>query len=1330
MLSSLAVAGPCPSPHKLSKPPTNRSSTNLLGATKQTQEQPSPVISSDADSTEGYFTQTAPITGERRPRRNTRSKIRSYLYGQNQDNGQVHHSSEDDESSPKSFATVVKRRLSRADSSPLLQGPSLGTSPASSASRLFLAGSAGSDLDEEEVTKEQIKEKVWTDTLAAQNHVSSPVDEEKHPDSVMTPIRRRSLYTPGIATRSPQDILRKPPVPTTVISQAERDYYYNPTMPESSPLSLLALLRASNNGRSTPSELDYTHLGAMKLGTLRVTNGAASPIPQDRNVSSDPLSNIATASGENCYAASAGSKNEEERSADNSSVSVDLPQALDGDSADRVAPLSECASSIGPRLTCLDPSTRDRIPSASPRPHQPYNSDHSDPVTGHELPVRENTIRRKPLPPSAISSRADPATSVAMDSAADSRCDLGPRSDVVRPAQMGLGSAQSPGDSSNLTEFAPPNMRNSIPDVWRAFIHAAEERHADSGSRQDAYFKLTGSHKSEQAGGDIHGMLQDRPINYPQSRAFHHGDSGYNSNTSLESAESAQIPYMSPTHQAASGLGEVAKASAQEEFHGDFFQGDRDNDPTETPIAACPRVPGIGYGSATNTAWEGSSIVSEKKPLQSNPPQRHLPSPEKSRKLQKRRPKSQPPLQRIPASADDVSAYQQIPPVPPAIADTHSERMNHFPSLDCTPPGLQHTTSGTLATGSNPTPSDIRFPSPTHGADDSAIRDQSLFRKLASRARSQSRSIPREKHMVCQSDEESDKSDIMRSPSWSDYGNKKKKERKAKEKAERELQERSKRESSADRKSDMRSTSRFRSRSRARSSHREPIPTLTDFGTVSESLGRGPYDVAKSNIDGERGTAGTGLQPHQISPDKPSTQRIEGMFEDGHAHDRYRSRSIVRHAVAENQKKGVTVNVRAKPSRPHSMFVGADRPPVPALPVANWRARTCGHEGRMSMDAGLHSAQNPYGAAPATSMVDLTPRDGLQQARQSSIPDEISCSLVEGAPADKVVSMEELIDKLLDAPDAETKETILHQMRQQRRALLGGSAATRQANASVATKTPMNAEAPRQSIQCRNSDPSLARIAITSKAPDTSLEIEDGHRSQGMFADAPPMPPLPSAERLQQHEARKSVSKTEHSRTLIPPQRRAPEPPKPDLWAGCAMETEHKKAMIQGVPDWGSHQQAWSQRRRSAGEALLSKARPSGHADGSDEADLDETSRERAPQPIIHRAQTIGLEPLCLPHHESKAFHKPWGETHGQDTTPSNTGSSSQPDSQVAAAAQAFERRSGRYEGGLQYGVSQSPSSSRPQSPPVWRAVRAVSALSTYWPLTEGENANSGFLLV
>ncbi|KAL8924659.1 MAG: hypothetical protein Q9208_003974 [Pyrenodesmia sp. 3 TL-2023] len=1144
-----------------------------------------------------------------------------------------------------------------------------------------MAGSTGSDL-EEEATKKQIEEKVWTDMLAAQNHVSSPVDEEKHPDSVLTPIRRRSLYTPGIATRSPQDILRKPPLPTTVISQAERDHLHNLAMPESWPLSRLAQLRASNTGRSTPSELDYTHLGVMKLGTLRVTNGAASPVSQDpdRDVSPVPEPILDTASQEDFQTASEGGRSEEERPTARSSGSVDFAFAPERLSADMMTPpLDSVTSTVLP--TYLDPFTPDHTPLTSRNSYEPNIINPSDPVRGRGLPVEGNSIRRKPLPPTATSRRGDQVSSVTVGCAVNPRNKVGSYLDEARSAQVGMTPAQPLGDSANFNDFASPHMRNPSPDVWKAFIHAAEERHADNGSREDAFLKLTGSHKSQQDSRDVPGLLQNRPADYSHDRAFHQGDSGYNSNTSLETTGSAQMSYITSPHLISTGSADLRNAPASSKCHGASSPENRDHVTTKGTIAGYTPNSGRGNGPATIAAWTDTSFSPEKQPLRSNPPQKTLPSPEKSRKLQKRRPKSQPPLQRIPVSADDVSVDHEVPPIPTFIADLHFERMNNFPPLDCDP-SLQHTTAGNLATGPNPTASDTRFAPPTHGTDDSTIKDKpSLFQKLASRARSRSRSRPREKQMLYQSDEESDKSSIVRSPSWSEYGNKKKKERKEKEKAERELQKRLRRESSADRRRGTGSSSRFRSRSRAHSSQHEPTPTPTDFGTVSETLGRGPYDIARSSLEVEHGTADKGIQPHHINSHEPSEHTGEGMLKDGDAQSRRRSRSIARPAVAKNKNMRLMNDVPTKLSRPHSMFVGADRPPVPALPVANWRALERDHEGGVSMGQRLGSGQNPYGASPATSMLDLRPRDKPEQARHSSTPNEIPSS-----PADKFVPMEELIDKLLDASDAETKETILHQMRQQRRGPRGGLGDTCQPTASVVADTPKNVGAPVQTVQSPNQDPPWSKNANADKPPNTFSRTEERSRPQSMFADAPPMPPLPNAERLQQHEARKSASKMGQSRTLIAPQRRAPEAPKPDLWAGCAMETEYTKANKQGATDWEGHQQAWSQRRRSAGEALLLKQRPSELVHGSDEADHDDASEEPASQPIVHRAQTAGPEPPCLAQDQSKAFHRPWTSLHSQEIPHSNVTGSSQPDSQVAAAAQAFERLSGRYDGGLEYG--------------------------------------------
>ena len=124
------------------------------------------------------------------------------------------------------------------------------------------------------------------------------------------------LYsTPGIATRktSREKIVRKslPAQPSSsvtrnaesrdanekrnfrktlpaqaTISQDElRQYHYDQTKPTSHPLEEMAPLEDQTifcdpqHRAVTPSDLDYGHIGAYKLGSLRITNGTVSPAP-------------------------------------------------------------------------------------------------------------------------------------------------------------------------------------------------------------------------------------------------------------------------------------------------------------------------------------------------------------------------------------------------------------------------------------------------------------------------------------------------------------------------------------------------------------------------------------------------------------------------------------------------------------------------------------------------------------------------------------------------------------------------------------------------------------------------------------------------------------------------------------------------------------------------------------------------------------------------------------------------------------------------------------------------------------------------------------------
>lgn len=104
--------------------------------------------------------------------------------------------------------------------------------------------------------------------------------------ALYAPIRRRSLLAHGVATRSSYvepDPPRSVP-PKAELPQDMQNYYYNPSKPTSSPLSDLAMIApnpafATDGPRAeTPTEFHYGHLGGFN-GTLRITNGAASPTP-------------------------------------------------------------------------------------------------------------------------------------------------------------------------------------------------------------------------------------------------------------------------------------------------------------------------------------------------------------------------------------------------------------------------------------------------------------------------------------------------------------------------------------------------------------------------------------------------------------------------------------------------------------------------------------------------------------------------------------------------------------------------------------------------------------------------------------------------------------------------------------------------------------------------------------------------------------------------------------------------------------------------------------------------------------------------------------------
>ena len=113
-------------------------------------------------------------------------------------------------------------------------------------------------------------------------------------------IRRRSLLTrPGVATRrSTRDTARRLSSPVDQETHASINYRNGTYIPSRLLLSDCEDAACGPSGPlpqlrpPTPNDFEYTHLGALKLGSLRVVNGSASPCPSDRTRLNRPNSPI------------------------------------------------------------------------------------------------------------------------------------------------------------------------------------------------------------------------------------------------------------------------------------------------------------------------------------------------------------------------------------------------------------------------------------------------------------------------------------------------------------------------------------------------------------------------------------------------------------------------------------------------------------------------------------------------------------------------------------------------------------------------------------------------------------------------------------------------------------------------------------------------------------------------------------------------------------------------------------------------------------------------------------------------------------------------------
>ena len=1078
--------------------------------------------------------------GERRSRRKSRSRIRAYLYGSDRDAVQTSSDEEEGRNYLNGAARDMKKRMSRTGSS-IMQIQSAKASTA----RLSKSESQGSDREDSVIIADQIKEKAYLDSLAAQNHITSPVGENKHPDSVMAPLRRKSLYTPGLATRTPNDILRKPPQLDSTDSQISRDYYFDPTKPPVSPLTQLASLGTVEDGRSTPSNINYTQLGGLRLGTLRVTNGTASPIPRE----STPeilrqLPTVESKSDDEYYTSS------ERSMIDRNSTPLQPRTSSPLRFHDRDAASSQSAP-FAKQSDHLSSPLRQQMPNNAVITANEYMAElYGSPFSYSEIPM-----------------------SIESNSEDYSLDDEG----IVIP----------------VTEVPTPY-------AWRQFINDAESRHSITATPEDAFRRLNGEKPS---------VTENQCLSIPPSQGSNDGvlsgmpknDSGYSSNASLSANHAIVADGLEGLQ---TDLEQQRPSRGVECCTGSYDLPQRGCIPGKSTSQLLEPVSVNQFLSKSSSKIlppSASSLkaLSSSRTESPDSPSSHSLLVSSARKLQKPRPKSQlPPAAATAMYGSHETSQMDIPQVPSLIAMQHAERLRQFPLLEHTFPSSNHTTCNENTSPTNSSITPIRFPSPEDAAGSGSQNSPRIASFLGGRRRSRSRAPSRKRNSEIEDDGERRPLDIVRSPSWSVFGRRKSKEQRQQAKEEKEseklltneqkeldkmlLEEQrdSEKKYMKDERKAKSSRSCSASRSRARSSERSGQNTrsltIADFGTVTESLGGSPYDIATSMFRNQTRDA-SNWHPHQISTAMPRPKSVLDQ-DEALVGEAVRSRSRARSQNYERPHTPIGEGLRGRQSlessRLHSQMMTFDAPPMPAMAAIdlkthnlNWarsRRRSQSFSGlRLPSD----SSFNDRGGLPGRSM------------RSDILPS--------------------------NAP-------------------------------------PVPALPPAQQIKQREAEIIRSRpqsIVVSSSPVEISSMLPRACRRE----DGVSLPSSPS------NNAVTSPRKTRTSNLV------------PELWCHGSLEKKSPKAVDQptasdrcnrsssdsegltAVVDnvWEAQRRAWSQRRKSAGEALL-RNQIRDMFGGTDSNSVANPAKKERPlsvatQPTAEVQELIRLEPSCRPSPKSLA---------------------------------------------------------------------------------------------
>ena len=910
--------------YRLSKPKTNASSSNLLALAHMQTELDTflmPPKTSNLEETEVVVTSPS---GERRSRPDARPKLRAHLFGSNVGSARTELSEGDCERhcGLGELVSGVRDRLSRSgspNSQPSsTRGSSTNLTNSLGASRLTLPDSTAPESEETRRLHQDIRAKASTDELAAFSHISSPVDEVAPNNAVLSPIRRRSLLTPGIATRVPDDILRKPPPRNKLQSQLDRAYYYNPYLSDSSPLARLAVLDLADHGRispvartATPTFHDYGHLGGLKLGTLRITNGAASPAPSDTTVhlvDGQSLAHVGQVVDYPTFHGRCKTEMEEDGP---------VPRYSYWQSRQFLPtmgyPFSDEKRAVRPGRVM---NTANDVDCSTLPQRTHWNDEISkvnvllpDGMPTEAIPPASSTTQQSMSLYRTSNECTDPALSIAQEYITElSDSPFSYQEAQVQGSPKLLSTTKTNEFDDNLFEdegflFSAQALSPKT-EKWCLAVDDLETGRAQGGSREDALRILDGRTLSTLepsiCANSSPGSFPEHAGTHsptPSEKALSKADSGYSSNASLRSLKNEQ------GLETASGLETTdrAKILSVEAYLCPPKRTPPPPPPSSRETNSAPTVRSIAY-SRTSSAGEPLTLgaldvvkrLDTHRPSSLGTPASPATSPQQEiasspiavtqRRLKKGRPLSQP----LPARYITVQGYRElsqshIPPVPADVAAKLAQRHRAFPLLEHTFPSLQHTSLRDESTNMAPVSIPIRFPSPTKALDEETFP------------------------MKPQSPSASAKS-----PSNHEH-------------------------SSHTHRSSMNWTKSKRRRSRERASLEDEYPeTMADFSTLTDILGGSPYDIARSTLGvaPRLSDSQTRTRSHQPTNDI-SILKATGMDEEeaarfARSRSKTRSQGQLRSRTPSNSGFNDRGGIPGKSLRPNSMII--DAPPVPALP--------------------------------------------------------------------------------------------------------------------------------------------------------------------------------------------------------------------------------------------------------------------------------------------------------------------------------------------------------------------------------------------------------------